>query len=108
MRHTFPHNPHVTLIIPPFSLTEQLSPGTRGARHPLQKRLSLGMPTWVFMLILLAIPTYLRARSVLPALRASTERSSSLEMRSAPMRATSLFEIRLLDIVLCRATARVL
>lgn len=57
MRRTAPHNPHVVRTMWPPTLTVQVTPGIRGARHPSQYGRALGMGTRVLALILLARST---------------------------------------------------
>lgn len=67
LRAVLPQQPHVVRTVWFPSLTLQVAPGMRGARQPSQNGRSFGMGTWVLALILVAISTYLRARSSLPS-----------------------------------------
>lgn len=56
LRAILPQHPHVVRTMCPSTLIRQLTPGSRGTRHPLQNGCPFGIGTRVF-------PDILQARS---------------------------------------------
>lgn len=93
------HSAHVMLTLPRFSLTVQLTPGSRGTRQSSQYLKSLGIPVRVFMPMRLESSTYRLALSALPSFTASEAMDVSTSMRCEPRSDACLEETRLFDIV---------